>query len=58
VEATSLGFENQVRLRAQPLKVRVLIYKVKSNGSQESQRNMEIFTKVDHDVAVLSIAPS
>jgi len=50
--------ENQVRLRAQLLKVRALIYKVKSHGSQESQRNMEIFTKVDHDVAVLSIAPS
>ena len=31
---------------------------MRSNGSQESQRNMEIFSKVYHDVAVLSIAPS
>ena len=50
--------ENQVRLRAQLLKVQVLIYKMRSHGSQESQRNMEIFSRVDHDVAVLSIAPS
>jgi len=28
------------------------------NVNAFTQRNMEIFTKVDHDVAVLSIAPS
>ena len=50
--------ENQVRLRAQLLKVRALIYKVRSNGSQRSQRNMEIFSNMNHDVAVLSIALS
>ena len=31
---------------------------MRSHGSQESQRNMEIFSKGHHDVAVLSIAPS
>jgi len=37
--------ENQVRLKAQLLKVRALIYKVESHGSQESQKNMEILLR-------------
>jgi len=57
VEATSLGLKTKLGLRPNCQSTRVYI-QMRSNGSQESQRNMEIFTKVDHDVVVLNIAPS
>jgi len=50
--------ENQVRLKAQLFKSMSAYIHLRSNGSQRSQRNIEILLRCNHDVAVLSIAPS
>ena len=56
-EATSLGLKTKLGLGPNCQSTEVYI-QMRSNGSQESQRNMEIFSEVYHDVAVLSIASS
>jgi len=57
VEATSLGLKTKLGLGPNRQSTRVYI-QMRSNESQGSQNNEVTYSKVHHDLAVLSIASS